>query len=61
MLAERIRWAKPGDALPFTIARHGRPLDLVAEVGRRPATKWKIAERRNATARQRRLRKAWLA
>ncbi|MEN8149617.1 MAG: PDZ domain-containing protein [Planctomycetota bacterium] len=59
-LADRIRWAAPGDALRFLVARHGRPTEVAIVATKAPVAAWKVAKKRSRSLAERKLGEKWL-
>jgi predicted metalloprotease with PDZ domain len=59
-LTSRIRWAAPGSALAFTVARYGRRQDVSVVAGKAPPRKWKVVQKRTRSLPERKLGEKWL-
>ena len=59
-LADRVRWAKPGDALRFLVARFGRPTDVTIVATKAPVTAFKVVKRTKRSLVERKLGEQWL-
>jgi predicted metalloprotease with PDZ domain len=59
-LADRIRWAKPGDALRLLVSRYGRPTEIAVMVSKAPVKAWKVSKKRSRSLAERKLGEKWL-